>query len=83
MSPSGKWLGNPVAVMHAKLNGSPITALVQLSNPHYDATKHQLLGERTSKRYRLGDPIAVKLVKVDLETAKIDFVLDESAKTRR
>ena len=32
---------------------------------------------------RLGDPIAVKLVKVDLETAKIDFVLDESAKTRR
>lgn len=50
---------------------------------HYDATKHQLLGERTSKRYRLGDPIAVKLVKVDLETAKIDFVLDEGAKVRR
>lgn len=50
---------------------------------HYDATKHQLLGERTSKRYRLGDPIAVKLVKVDLETAKIDFVLDEGANNRR
>lgn len=42
MSPSGKWLGNPVAVIHAKLNGSPITALVQLSSPHYDATKHAL-----------------------------------------
>lgn len=42
VSPSGKWLGNPVAVVHAKLAGSPITALVQLSSPHYDATKHVL-----------------------------------------
>jgi len=45
---------------------------------HYDAAKHQLLGERTGRRFRLGDRISVKLVRVDLETAKIDFVLDES-----
>ena len=50
---------------------------------HYDAAKHQLLGERTGKRFRLGDAIPVKLVRVDLETAKIDFVLDEGAKSPR
>jgi ribonuclease R len=50
---------------------------------HFDAAKHQLLGERTSKRFRLGDRIPVKLVRVDLETAKIDFVLDEGAKGPR
>lgn len=50
---------------------------------HFDAAKHQLLGERTGKRFRLGDRIPVKLVRVDLETAKIDFVLDEAAKDPR
>ncbi|HWH48131.1 MAG TPA: ribonuclease R [Burkholderiales bacterium] len=44
---------------------------------HYDAAKHQLLGERTGKRFRLGDRVSVKLVRVDLETTKIDFVLEE------
>jgi ribonuclease R len=43
---------------------------------HYDAAKHQLLGERTGRRFRLGDRIPVKLVRVDMETTKMDFVLD-------
>ena len=42
---------------------------------HFDAAKHQLLGERSGKRYRLGDRLKVKIVRVDLETSKIDFVL--------
>jgi ribonuclease R len=42
---------------------------------HFDGIKHQLLGERTKKRYRLGDRVRVKLVRVDLDTTKIDFVL--------
>ena len=42
---------------------------------HFDAGKHMLLGERTGKRYRLGDRLRVKVVRVDLETSKIDFVL--------
>ncbi len=42
---------------------------------HFDATKHTLLGERSGKQYRLGDRLRVKLVRVDLETSKIDFVL--------
>jgi ribonuclease R len=50
---------------------------------HYDAAKHQLLGERTGRRFRLGDRIGVKLVRVDLETTKIDFVLDEAGGGRR
>jgi ribonuclease R len=42
---------------------------------HFDAIKHQLVGERTGRRYRLGDRVRVKVVRVDLDTSKIDFVL--------
>ncbi len=44
---------------------------------HFDAAKHLLLGERTAKRYRLGDRVKVRVVRVDLETSKIDFVIEE------
>jgi ribonuclease R len=40
----------------------------------FDGARHQLLGERSGKRHRLGDRMTVKLVRVDLETRKIDFV---------
>jgi ribonuclease R len=40
----------------------------------YDATRHVLLGERTAKRFRLADRMKVKLVRVDLDTRKIDLV---------
>ncbi|MDD5301393.1 MAG: ribonuclease R [Gallionella sp.] len=43
---------------------------------HFDAARHQLLGERTGNRYRLGDRVQVRVVKVDMESTKIDFVLD-------
>jgi len=42
---------------------------------HFDAAKHQLMGERTRKRFRLGDRVEVTLVRVDLDTSKIDFTL--------
>jgi ribonuclease R len=38
----------------------------------YDATRHALLGDRTGKRFRLADRMKVKLVRVDLDTRKID-----------
>ena len=41
----------------------------------FDPVKHQMLGERTGQRFRLGDRVRVKLVKADLETNRIDFVL--------
>ncbi|MDD5328552.1 MAG: ribonuclease R [Sulfuricella sp.] len=44
---------------------------------HFDAAKHQLLGERTGQRIRLGDRMKVKVARVDLETTKIDFVMAE------
>jgi ribonuclease R len=43
---------------------------------HFDATRYTLLGERTSQRYRLGDRVRVQVVRVDLESSKIDFVLN-------
>jgi ribonuclease R len=46
---------------------------------HFDAAKHQMLGERTGKRYRLGDRVRVRVVRVDMESTKIDFVLVEDS----
>jgi ribonuclease R len=40
----------------------------------FDAARHHLIGERTGKRFRLADRMTVKLVRVDLDTRKIDFV---------
>ena len=34
-----------------------------------------MAGERTGVRYRLGDRLTIKVVRVDLETTKIDFTL--------
>lgn len=48
---------------------------------HFDATKHRLYGERSGMQFRLGDRLRVKLVRVDLETSKIDFVLAATKKT--
>jgi ribonuclease R len=42
---------------------------------HFDAAKHQLVGERTRKRYRLGDRLRVEVARVDLDSSRIDFTL--------
>lgn len=45
----------------------------------FDATKHRLVGARGGHTYRLGDPMTVMVVRVDLAERKIEFdpVLDE------
>jgi ribonuclease R len=40
----------------------------------FDAARHMLMGERSKKRFRLADRMTVKLVRVDLESRKIDLV---------
>lgn len=41
----------------------------------YDADRHQIVGERTRKKFQLADRVSVKVVRVDIETSKIDFML--------
>ena len=64
------------------LDGIYVEGLVHVSDLgkdyfHFDAAKHHLLGERTARRFRLGDRLRVRVVRVDLDSSKIDFVLDE------
>lgn len=51
-----------------------VTAL-QNDYYHFEPAHHRLVGERTGKAYRLGDPIDVRVVRVDLDDRKIDFEL--------
>ena len=62
------------------LDGVYVEGLVhvtELGNDYfnYDKARHEMLGERTGVRYRLGDRLTVKVARVDLETSKIDFTL--------
>lgn len=61
------------------LDGVYVEGLVHISDLakdyfHFDSVKHMLIGERSGRRYRLGDRMRVKLVRVDLESSKIDFI---------
>jgi len=44
---------------------------------HFDPTRHWLMGERTNKIFRLGDPVQVRVVQVNLDDRKIDFELSD------
>jgi ribonuclease R len=48
---------------------------------HFDAKTHQLLGERTGIRFRLGDKVKIRVARVDLDEKKIDFDLLNQPKT--
>lgn len=52
--------------------------VTELGNDYfnYDKARHAMVGERTGVQYRLGDRLRVKVSRVDLETTRIDFVLD-------
>lgn len=62
-----------------------VEGLVHIASLHadyfaYDASRHQLHGERTGTRYRLGDLVKVKVVRVNLDDKKIDFELIQAGK---
>lgn len=48
-----------------------------LHNDYYqfDPIKRALLGERSGRRYRLGDPVRVKVARVNLDEREMDFQL--------
>jgi ribonuclease R len=57
-----------------------VEGLVHIASLHgdyfnFDATSHHLYGERTGVKYRLGDAVKVKVVRVNLDDKKIDFEL--------
>ena len=44
----------------------------------YDEKKYSLIGNRTGKRYRLGDAVQVRVLRVNPEEREIDFSIVES-----
>ena len=46
---------------------------------HYDAQSHQLEGERSHQKYRLGDKVEVNVLRVDVDNLKVDFELSDVA----
>ncbi|MDH4099394.1 MAG: ribonuclease R [Nitrospirota bacterium] len=41
----------------------------------YEEKKHRLVGERTGRTFTIGDPVRVRVEKVDLERKRVDFEL--------
>ncbi|MBX6350742.1 MAG: ribonuclease R [Clostridia bacterium] len=48
----------------------------------YHEKHYALIGERTGRRFRLGDRVRVKVARVDLQQRQMDFVLAEEGKGR-
>ena len=64
------------------LDGVYVEGLVHISELgrdyfQFDAARHELRGERSQRRFRLADRVKVRIVRVDLELARMDFVLAE------
>ncbi|HET7267980.1 MAG TPA: ribonuclease R [Oleiagrimonas sp.] len=65
---------------------SGLVHVSQLTNDyyHFDPARHELKGERSGQRFRLGDRVTVLVLRASMEDRKIDFRLaagDESPKT--
>lgn len=77
--------------MFVELKDIFVEGLVHVSNLgddyyQFDAVKQRLIGERTRRVFRLGDPIWVRVMQVNLDERKIDFELAQtpaSAKSKK
>ena len=49
---------------------------------HFDPVRHSLIGERSGRKFRLGDKVSVVVAKVDLDQRKIDFLLPEKQSSK-
>ena len=64
------------------LDGLNIDGLVHVTELgrdyfHFDAGRHALIGERSGRVFQLAGRVRVTVARVDLETTKIDFTLEE------
>jgi ribonuclease R len=50
---------------------------------HFDPMRHEIYGERTGTRYALGNPVKVKIARVDLDEGQIDFVLADDMQPKK
>ncbi len=49
----------------------------------FDPAKHALIGERSGKRFRIGDSVKILVARVDLDKSEMDFVLAEGSRPLR
>ena len=42
---------------------------------HFDMHRQAIVGEKSGMTYKLGDEVTIKVMRADLESAKIDFAL--------
>ncbi|MFZ5817991.1 MAG: ribonuclease R, partial [Bacillota bacterium] len=49
---------------------------------HFHEEHYALIGERTRRRFRLGDPVVVRVNRVDVDNRQIDFLLDEETQVQ-
>jgi ribonuclease R len=66
----------------------PVEGLVHVSSLgddyyQFDADGHSLEGRRHGHRYRLGDPVRVEVVRVDLQRRQLDFRLASTDRPRK
>ena len=43
----------------------------------YDPKQYSLIGERTKRIFRIGESVTVRLVKADIISRRLDFILEE------
>jgi ribonuclease R len=63
----------------------PVEGLVHVSTLtddyyYFDEASHSLTGQRTRRRFRLGDKVHVQVVRVDLQRRQLDFRVSERKK---
>jgi ribonuclease R len=70
----------------AQLDDFLVDGLVRVSTLRddyyvYHETEGALTGERTGRRFRLGDPVVVQLIRADRRFRRLDFLLQEGGST--
>ena len=70
--------------LFVQLSGIHVEGLIHVTNLsrdyyRFDQAAQAMIGERTGRQYRLGDPIRVQVAAVNLEERKIDFNEVENA----